>query len=164
MCATPKSQVLSQEIVMRCLTLSQVISYETKLGAVSWLYSFSRMIVVGFFLGPRPMNPQVLGHYTCVRCWFHLIEGALHPIKTQLATFRTFVPLSYQSIFQSSYRVHSWMILMVDFLLCKYTKYPSNTINSRGETSWLSACFLHLQQWGLIVRLWKVTDSIGSGL
>lgn len=102
---------------------------------------------------PGPMNPQVLGHYSSVRCWFHVIEGALNPIKTRLDTPRTFVPPLYQPIFQSGYRVHSWTILMIDFLLWKYTKYPSNTMNSTGETSRLSAWFLHLQQWGLIFQV-----------
>lgn len=134
MCAAPKSQVLSQEIVMRCLTLSQVISYGTKLGVVSWLYSFSMMIVVRFLLGPRPMNPQVLGHFSSVWCRFHLTEGALNPIKAWLATARTLVSLLYQPIFQSGYRVHSWTLLMIDFLLWKYTKYPANTMNGTGET------------------------------
>lgn len=164
MCAAPKSQVLSQEIVMSCLTLSQVICYGTKLGVFSWLYSFSRMIVVGFLLGPRPMNPQVLGHFSSVWSRFHLIEGALNPIKTWLATARIFVLLLYQPIFQSDYRVYSWMLLMIDFLLWKYAKYPSSTMNGMGETSRLPAWFLHLQQWGLTIRLWKVTYSIGSSL
>lgn len=114
MCAAPKSQVLSQEIVMSCLTLSQVICYGTKLGVFSWLYSFSRMIVVGFLLGPRPMNPQALGHFSSVWSRFHLIEGALNPIKTWLATARIFVllctNLSFSQIIGFIAECYWWLI------------------------------------------------------
>ena len=56
------------------------------IGVISFKHSFSRTVVFVFIPRRLPISAQVLGHLSCFRQWFYLMELRWNPIREYLVT------------------------------------------------------------------------------